>query len=68
MPPRQSTQARTRPQQGSATVTPGSTSGNVPARRSQRAHTQVTGLAQGEEFNLDNISGSEDDNNYTPFL
>jgi hypothetical protein len=66
MPPCQSTQARTRPQQGLATVTPGPTSGNVPAWHSRCTHTQVTGLAQGEEFNLDNISGSENDDDAQP--
>ena len=73
MPPRQSTQARvqqprTRPQQQPARVTTGPTSqsSDVPARCSQRSHTQATGLAQGENFNLDDISGSDDDDNAQP--
>jgi hypothetical protein len=61
-----------RPQQP-AVVTPpdppSQPSGNVLARHSQRTCTQA--IAQGESFNLDNVSDSDDDddiNNRQPVL
>ena len=51
IPPR-NTQAR--PQQGQGTA-------DAPMRHSQRSHTQTTVPAQGESFNLSEVSSDDND-------
>jgi hypothetical protein len=45
---------------------PSQPSDDVPAQRTQRSRTQPTVPAQGESFDLDNISGDDSDDNPQP--